>query len=221
MDLRYTLLTDGSSDDALIPCLTWVLRTQGVRRAIQPQWAELRNLPEPPKTLTNRVKVALDLYPCDLLFVHRDAEAEEREVRETEIYKAVAEAANHLKIPPVVCVVPVRMMEAWLLFSESAVRRAAGNPNGRMVLDLPRPSIIERMPDPKAKMFEVLREASGLHGRRRKSFVTAGSSRRIADFLDDFYPLRGVPAFDALEAEVAKMVELQGWNVPQEDKNEE
>ena len=214
MDLRYTLLTDGPSDDALVPCLTWVLRNQGVRRAIQPQWAELRNLRKPPQTLTNKIKVALDLYPCDLLFVHRDAEKEEREARESEIHRAVAEAGSRLKTPPVVCVVPVRMMEAWLLFNESAVRRAAGNPNGRMALDLPRPSTIENMPDPKAKMFDLLREASGLQGRRRKRFVTAGSSRRIADFLDDFAPLRGVHAFDALEADIVNMVERQGWNVP-------
>ncbi len=221
MDLCYTLLTDGQSDDALVPCLTWVLRTHGVRRAIQPQWAELRNLPEPPRTLTNRIKVTLDLYPCDLLFVHRDAEGEKREARETEIHRAVAKAGSRLKIPPVVCVVPVRMMEAWLLFSESAIRRAAGNPNGRMFLELPHPLTIESMPDPKAKMFELLREASGLHGRRRKRFATAGSSHRIADFLDDFEPLRGVPAFDALEAEVAKMVKSQGWNDRGESKSEE
>lgn len=164
--------------------------------------------------MRNRIKVALDLYPCDLLFVHREAEGEEREARETEIHRAVAKAGSRLKIPPVVCVVPVRMMEAWLLFNESAVRRAAGNPNGRMYLDLPRPSTIENMPDPKAKMFDLLREASGLQGRRRKRFVAAGSARRIADFLDDFTPLRGVPAFDALEGDVAKMVERQGWNAP-------
>jgi len=156
-----------------------------------------------------------------LLFVHRDAEEEQREVREAEIHKAVAESGNRVRVPPLVCVVPVRMMEAWLLFSESAVRRAAGNPNGKVALDLPRPSTVENMPDPKATMFELLREASGLRGRRRKRFVTAGSARRIADFLDDFAPLRGVPAFDALEADVANMVKSQGWNTERENKSEE
>ena len=28
--LRYTLLADGSSDQALVPILTWLLRAQGV-----------------------------------------------------------------------------------------------------------------------------------------------------------------------------------------------
>ena len=113
------------------------------------------------------------------------------------------------------------MMEAWLLFSESAVRRAAGNPNGKVAIDLPRPSTVENMPDPKATMFELLREASGLQGRRRKRFATAGSARRIADFLDNFEPLRGVPAFGALEADIAKLVNGQGWNTERENKSEE
>jgi hypothetical protein len=38
---------------------------------------------------------------------------------------------------PVVCVVPVRMMEAWLLIDEMAIRRVAGNPNGRIPIELP------------------------------------------------------------------------------------
>ena len=43
--LRYTLLSDGSSDQALVPILTWLLRAQGIHGAIQPEWADLRRLP--------------------------------------------------------------------------------------------------------------------------------------------------------------------------------
>lgn len=35
-ELRYTVVTDGSSDVALIPILTWLLRANGVAYAIQP-----------------------------------------------------------------------------------------------------------------------------------------------------------------------------------------
>ena len=49
--LRYTLLSDGSSDQALMPILTWLLREQGVYGAIQPEWADLRRLPRPPSAL--------------------------------------------------------------------------------------------------------------------------------------------------------------------------
>jgi hypothetical protein len=73
-ELRYTLLTDGPSDDALIPLLNWLLREQRMARAIKPRWADLRRLRDRPRNLTERIRWALDLYPCDLLFIHRDAE---------------------------------------------------------------------------------------------------------------------------------------------------
>jgi predicted ATPase len=68
------------------------------------------------------------------LFVHRDAERELLEKRVAEIHSVVSEAAQTKLVPPVVCVIPVRMQEAWFLFDESALRRAAGNPNGKQPL---------------------------------------------------------------------------------------
>jgi hypothetical protein len=118
--LTYTLLSDGSSDRALLPVLQWLLRA-GSGRDFQSQWADLRRLRRPPKTLPERIQAALDLYPCDLLFVHRDAESEGWERR-------VEEIRQHLRVPAdqtVVCVVPVRMQEAWFLFDERAIRLAA------------------------------------------------------------------------------------------------
>lgn len=72
--LRYTLLSDGSSDKALLPILTWLLRFHHVDCAIQSEWADLRRLPNPPRNLSEEIERSLELYPCDLLFVHRDAE---------------------------------------------------------------------------------------------------------------------------------------------------
>jgi len=44
-ELRYTLVTDGSSDRALLPILTWLLRENGFSEAIQPEWADISWLP--------------------------------------------------------------------------------------------------------------------------------------------------------------------------------
>jgi hypothetical protein len=66
-ELCYTLLSDGSSDKALMPMLTWLLREHQVECAIQSTWADLRRLPKPPKTLLPRIISGLDLYPCDSL----------------------------------------------------------------------------------------------------------------------------------------------------------
>jgi len=138
-ELRYTLLTDGSADQALMPILTWLLKQNGVKRAIQPAWADLRQLPRPPKPLHERIAVSMELYPCDLLFVHRDAEKIPLDNRVSEIQQALSRASTRSKdlVPPTVCVVPVRMQEAWLLFDETALRKAAGNPNGTQKLNLP------------------------------------------------------------------------------------
>src|SRR6266545_2388637 len=75
--LRFTFVTDGASDRALLPVLTWLLR-QHSQRPFQPQWADLLYLRQPPRTLEDKIITALELYPCDLLFVHRDAEPSPR-----------------------------------------------------------------------------------------------------------------------------------------------
>jgi hypothetical protein len=211
-DLRYTLLSDGSSDRALIPLLTWLLREHHVECAIQAEWADLRRLPSARRTLADRIKLSLELYPCDLLFVHRDAEKEPHQVRITEIHNAVNEAAEAISLPPIICVVPVHMQEAWLLFNESAIRRAAGNPHGRQRLNLPRLDELERLPDPKHHLQELLREASGLSGRRRKKLLVSLYAQRVLELIDDFAPLRRLAAFNALEGEARRVIEANGWS---------
>ena len=49
-DLRYTLLADGSSDRALMPILSWLLREHLPHRAIQEEWADLGRFPRAPST---------------------------------------------------------------------------------------------------------------------------------------------------------------------------
>jgi hypothetical protein len=210
-ELRYTLLSDGPSDRALLPILTWLLREQGVDYAIQPDWADLRRLPSPPRTLGPRIKIGLELYPCDLLFVHRDAERFPHQTRVNEIRREVAEIAEIAAIPPVVCVVPVRMQEAWLLFSEAALRRASGNPNGRQPMRLPSLYELESIPDPKRLLNDLLREVSGLNSRRRQKFQVSISAKRVSELIDDFTPLRVLPAFSALEEEIKQIIRVHNW----------
>ena len=63
-DLRYTLLSDGSSDQALIPILTWLLQKLGVRSAIQPAWADLRRLRKPPNRLKSVSELPWNCFPA-------------------------------------------------------------------------------------------------------------------------------------------------------------
>lgn len=211
IELRYTLVTNGSSDTVLLPILTWLLRVHGVSCAIQPQWADLRQLRQPKKPgLADRIRLSLDLYPCDLLFVHRDAEREPREKRIDEIAVALAEVQSQ-PVLPAISVVPVRMQEAWLLFDGRAIRHAAGNRSGCQPLDLPPIQDLERIPDPKSKLHECLKRASGLQGRRLKSFPVHRHARRVAELIDDFSPLRMLQSFTALENDIVQIIEQQGW----------
>ena len=211
--IRYTLLTDGSSDKALLPILNWVLKAAGVTIPIQSEWADLTRL-RPFKRLSEKLKWTIELYPCELLFVHRDAEREPLSSRVAEIRAAVQECAAEIKsIPPYVCVVPVRMQEAWLLFDEAAIRKAAGNPNGRILLSLPSLSDVEELPNPKHDLEEILRVASELSRRRRLKLNTRFLRSRVVENIDNFEPLRRLTAFQALEAEVQTVLSSPAWNV--------
>lgn len=213
-ELRYTLLSDGSSDQALIPILTWALRQQGLRIPIQDQWANLSRIPKLDRRLqlSERIELSLELYPCDLLFVHRDAEKETYGTRLTEISRAL-ESTSTVDPEVVIAVIPVRMQEAWLLFDEMAIRLAAGNPNGQEPLEFQPLVNFEGLPDPKDVLHDLLRKASGLSGRRLKKFSASKAARRVAEFIDDFTPLRQLSAFNAFESEVKAVIEAQGWHL--------
>lgn len=199
--LTFTLLSDGSSDRALLPVLRWVLR-QSSTLPLQSQWADLRHSRRPPRTLAERIRAALELFPCDLLFIHRDAEGEPWQTRIEEIQRHLPEPHD----PPAVCVVPVRMQEAWLLFDENALRLAADNPRGRVPLSMPDPGDLEAIPDPKDLLFTLLRTASDLKGRRLHRLNVPERVHRLADLIEDFSPLRRLSAFQALEEDVRRIL---------------
>jgi hypothetical protein len=210
-ELRYTLVTDGSSDRALLPILSWLLREHGVSCPIQAEWAELRWLPVPPKELASRIERSLELFPCDLLFVHSDAESQTYASRKAEINEALTRIGF---IPsPAVCVVPVRMLEAWMLFDETALRRAAGNPNGRSPLGLPDPKELEQLSDPKDVLYRILKDASGLKGRRLHKLRLRQSAQLVTGYIAGFHELRALDAFRCLEADVVTTVTYHQWNM--------
>ncbi len=208
--MTYTLVSDGASDRALIPILTWALRRQGYDGPVNSQWADLRRLKTPPSHLGLRVQWSVELYPCDLLFIHRDAEGQPFAEREQEIVRVVR-TVNPEILVPIVAVVPVRMMEAWLLIEEAAIRSAAGNPNGDNELDLPLVRHLESLPNPKGVLHKLIREASGLGAHRRRCLNVGELIFRIADLVNDFAPLENLPAFARFSAELRQVLEDNGF----------
>lgn len=205
--IRYTLLSDGSSDKMLMPIIEWLLYQHCPGIAVKPEWADLGRLRCPPKLLSERIFVTLDLYPCDILFVHRDAERESYEMRHAEISREL----DRLDAPPAICVIPVRMLEAWFLFDELAIRKAAGNPHGRNPLNLPNVNSLENLPDPKDILFNLIRDLSGLSSVRLKKLNLHQCAFHVSKFIDDFSPLRFITAFRLLESELEATLVAHGW----------
>ncbi|HEY3763177.1 MAG TPA: hypothetical protein VGN23_15635 [Verrucomicrobiae bacterium] len=209
--LKHTLICDGPTDVNLIPIINWTLTQVAGVDLVEGIRAEFWRLPCAPDSLQGRICKAIDLFPCDVLFIHRDAEKESLEMREAEIRAAVANASASGSKLPAVAIVPIRMTEAWLLFNESAIRKAAGNPNGQIALNLPPLNKLESRPDPKKDLQRVLKNASELQGRRLKKFNLKQAFWRISDYLDDFTPLRQLSAYSAFENAVRRM-KANNWN---------
>lgn len=202
--LRYTLVTDGSSDACLRFPIEWCLRAMGWFE-IEGQWADWRVIPDRGVGLAGRLVAAIGHYPAELYFVHRDAEREPVEHRLSEI----RDALEWSKVGKHVCIVPVRMTEAWLLHDEGAVRTSAGRPRGTVPLDLPPPSRVEQVPDPKTVLRDALLAASEARGRRRKQKLRDfGAMRfRVAELIRDYAPLRALSAFSRFEDELRVVLE--------------
>ncbi len=206
-ELRFTLIGDGSSDKALIPILRWLLLENSVEQPIQPEFHSRAG-----GDLASNIARGFELFPCDLLFIHRDAEKQPRESRKREILAAIKDAVFVEERPPAVCVVPVRMTEAWLLINETAIRLASGNPSGTQALDVPPIQRLERIPDPKDILHNTLRVASELKGRHLRTFRPHRQIDRPANLIEDFSPLRRLKAFQALEEDVKEIVDSRGWS---------
>lgn len=213
-ELSYLLITDGSSDRALIHIITWVLRQQLVDCAIESNWVDPYLLPDrsrnPSDRLTWIIEKSLYLYDkTDVLFIHRDAERQTREQRIREIESALADL---IPTPPPICVIPIQMFEAWLLFDERAIRQAAGNPHGRVQLELPSLKRVESLPDPKNVLYELLKQASEAQGRRLKKLRPQERVHRLAELIDNYSPLRTLSAFQDLEVDIQTLIKNQGWD---------
>ncbi|KAB7729107.1 DUF4276 family protein [Rudanella paleaurantiibacter] len=206
-EITYTLLGDGSSDKALVPIINWTLERHFPDLIIQSQWADFSQLRNPPpiNQLSKRIAVALQLFPCNWLFVHRDAEKQTVEMRQQEIDDAWREQKKTASQYQIVSVIPVRMTEAWLLIDEQAIRVAAANPSGKQRIQLPSVRLLESLSDPKNKLKQLLREASGLQGRRLQQFNESKAIQLVAQNIQDFSALKNLSAYAQFEEMVKRL----------------
>ena len=195
--LEVTLVADGSSDRVLVPIIESVFDVYCRDRPFVVRFADgVHHGP-----LVERLVQAMQLFPCDILLVHRDAEGEALVVREAEIANAVQQAGATIQR---VNVVPVRMTESWLLLDAAAIRSASGNPHGQVALDLPTAATVEKVVGAKDALFVALETASELSARRRRRFDRNQARQRVAQLLD-FKLLRTLSSFRHFEKQVTDL----------------
>ncbi|MDQ3578406.1 MAG: hypothetical protein M3443_12590 [Actinomycetota bacterium] len=175
MTLRVLFLGEGISDSGIVPQIEDIAARLVIDIYVtDPDLGRLRT--PPGRAVVDKLRaVSGEGVVFDLIVVHRDADRDGRGARLDEISRAfepVLPAARY------VAVVPVRMTEAWLLTDEQELRHVAGNPKGKMPLNLPAVSKIESIPDPKQLLKDTLGVASGLSGRKLHKFHNRFSQHR-------------------------------------------
>lgn len=198
--LSIVIVAEGSSDGALEWPIRWLFKELGVKCPLEIHTSFRSH--DSNSGLEGKLKTACQLFEPDLILVHRDTDGTSYEKRLEEI-KAVSERLDIVDLVPIVT---IRMMEAWLLISESAIRVASGNPQGRITLNLPKIKQLEGIADPKSLLFKLLRTASELKGRRLKKFSEFEARRIAAEEIEDFSPLLQLSAFKALKEILEEMI---------------
>lgn len=204
MTLRVVYLCEGSSDLGLVPHIERIAVQCDVEVSVSApdlNWLSDQPVGHSVADKLRAVKRLSDEY--ELAILHRDADREGIEARRTEIAAAVKSTWPELSHIPVI---PVTMLEAWLLLDEGVIRQVAGNPKGKMPLSLPKPSNVERIADPKQLLKETLARASGLTGRRLADFQKpqrfSKNRQRLIELLDYEGNIRHVPSWNTFVAEL-------------------
>ncbi|MCS7480964.1 hypothetical protein ACFFQW_43710 [Umezawaea endophytica] len=194
MTMRVLFLGEGTSDSGIVPQIEKFAAQLSIEIAVtDPDLSRLSN--PPGRAVADKLRVAVEIGGrYDLIIVHRDADRDGRQARLAEITQAIQ------TIAPTTChaaVIPVRMTEAWLLTNESEIRQIAGNPKGRIPLNLPAPTKVESLPDPKKTLKETLGVASGLSGRKLNKFHDRFSQhrRQLLERLDPDGGIKMVPSW--------------------------
>lgn len=207
--IKYALVTDGSSDKTLMNIIKWLIDDLYPQVAFEGSFADFRKIKNPPPNgnVDARIKKTIEYFPCDVIFYHRDAETSNKDIlttRKEEILGQISgEYANK-----VICVVPIKMMENWLLIDKEAIKKGAGNRNYSNNFELPELKRLESIADPKNILHSLIKEVSCNKGRRLKNFNVHQAVHIVSENIVNFKPLRNLSAFKYFEEETKRVMDL-------------
>jgi hypothetical protein len=201
MQIRFALIGEGPSDQPLVRILNSLCRDLIQHADIDGEWANpTLEMLETGKELATQLRALLNHDPTfNLIFVHRDADSNDDRLAREIIARGVQLSGC---TTPSVPVVPIQETEAWLLLDEGAIRKHAGNPNGRHPLGLPKPKHVERRANPKELLRDALVQACA-PGRKQRELRSGNEEfgrlrRRLFDDLDIHGPVTQLSAWQAL-----------------------
>lgn len=201
MQIRFALIGEGSSDRPLVAVLTALCRKLAPHAEVDGEWANpVLQLLETGKELDAQLRGLLARNETfNLFFIHRDADSSDDLPTREVIARGVQLSGC---TGPAVPVVPIQETEAWLLLDEAAIRKRAGNPNGRQPLGLPKPKHVEHRAQPKELLRDALVRACA-PGRKQRELrsndAEFGRLRRLLfDDLDIDGPVSQLRAWQAL-----------------------
>lgn len=208
-ELNVTLIGDGSSDKALSNVIKWLIDDLYPQLPSKITFADFRTHKNPPAKydVAKQIEESQKYYPFDLVVYHRDAESSDLSFIERRKQEVIANIPEGFQ-DKVVCAVPVKMMEAWLLIDKEAIKRAAGNRNFKGTLDIPTPNRLENITQPKDKLHELLTSASNLTGRKLNNFNVHQKVHLLAEYIEDFSALRELTSFRVFEEDLKAAVSI-------------
>jgi hypothetical protein len=206
--IHFTLCSEGPSDRVLLHHISWALKKL-TSLSFSGDWADPSVFQDSRKDISTRVVQAISYYPCNLLFVHRDADGSGYKDRKDEVFNCLRNVGIRI---PTVSIVPVRMTEAWLLCDEAAIRSAAGRPRGDSEIPIPHKKSVENLSEPKKILEDCLCVASEHKGRKLDIFRRELPSLkyRVAELVEDFSVLVEIPSFREFMSDLESVLESAG-----------
>lgn len=203
MKISFVLTGEGASDLRLVEHIENILIEEGFGE-VSGEAPDLSFYRQPVgNSVQEKLVALLKLYPnVDVIFIHRDADRVGIAGREQEI---VAAANNIVSMDRIIPVIPVTMLETWLLADSEAIKRVAGNSGYRgSLLCLPALRQLEAIPDAKRLLLDALCEASEAQGERLRKFkgrFTEMRARLTFD-LDPDGPVNHLPSYQNFRRKV-------------------
>lgn len=208
MKIRFILTGEGTSDLRLVDHIENILIDEGFEE-VSGEAPDLRMFGSPiGNTVSAKLSILLKSFPTtDIIFVHRDADNAGYVARDQEILSAAQENRAFCRVIPII---PVAMLETWLLADMESLKKVSGNKNYTGTPQgLPKIGNLENIRDSKELLFSVLCEVSQAQGDRLKKFKKRFNEMRarLTCDLDHKGPILGLESYQRFRNKVTSFAQ--------------